>query len=312
MTYAKIKSLLKEVKVFFNHIHKTGGTSLETLLENDSDLQYIRIRSNNSEKDLERIANQFIKGNIIIQGHINEPFYGYCPNQYRIEFWNFIYQASDIKFSVLRHPFDRALSYAKYSGFNDGVSHEDFDPKFFYKFVPWPANAKESKLFQAFQKHHTKANHIDLTLFEDILPENFMLNFPESQNLSICINEYPIALFSKSELHNFLIPSSLRHEKFDHTLFFKNFNAKFIFDQLKIPYLQLFAFEDLEFIYEWLKQKNIINGNIKLPHKNKTKFKNSDNNIDEAKIKMIKSEIAREYPESFLLWKLAAMRAIAN
>ena len=299
------------MRVFFNHIHKTGGTSLEYLLENDSDLKFTRVRANSTSDDLQKIANQYSEGNMIIQGHKNEPFYEHCPYQVTEKFWDFIYKNSDIKFSILRHPIDRALSYVRYSGFNDSESLDRFDPGFFYKYVPIPKeNHKSTKLFQTYERYHMQIDSIDLTILKNILPDKYKLSFPECQNLALALNEYPIALFSGLNLNEFLIPNSLRENKFPHESYFKNFHPfhHWILEYLKIPDFHLLAFEDLECVFQWLKHKKIIRGNIELPHLNKTKLLNEPLKHETDELEELKCVLASEYPESFYLWKLAAMR----
>ena len=302
------------MRVFFNHIHKTGGTSLESLFENDSNLKFIRVKANSSADDLQEIANNYSEGNMIVQGHLNEPFYLHCPHEIRIKFWDFIYKISDIKFSILRHPIDRALSYIRYSGFKDSDSIENLDPNFFYKYIPWPGdNYQTTKLFEIYKRFHMQVDSTGLSLLENILPNVYSLHFPECLNLALAMNEYPIALFSSLYAGDFLIPNSLREQKFSHESYFKNFYpmSNYIFENLKIPEIKLLAFEDLEFVIQWLKQQNIINGNMRLPHLNRTKLHNSvcDNAI---MLKDLKCSLEKEYPESFILWKLAAMRLTLN
>lgn len=301
------------MRIYYNHIPKTGGLSLGKLFEHDSKLRFARINTTCNENDLERVANMFADGDCIVQGHSYEPNIN-CNFLNTVKFWSFIYDNADFKFSVLRHPFDRAISYIKYSGFrNKNVT--TLNPNYFYKHLPWTLSSPESdhNLANVMRDHHYFINEINFRIFKEILPEAFYLNYPFSENLATCINDYTIHLGDRSD-KNSLTPNSLRpnEDKFQFDLYCKNYlDTSFLFENVfKIKKYMLFALEDISYLNNWLLKIGAIKGNYSFPHENKSKLDMQDQctQKDLQENKTIKCSLSHEYPESLNLWKMAIMR----
>ena len=292
------------MKVFFNHITKCGGTSIEKMIRQHSSFKYFRVKQRTNLDELSQIIEYMnTDKDVFIQGHIFDPL---IDSKTRLSFWKTVYNLSDIRFTIVRHPLERALSYARFSGTDKNASN-GYSIQYLYRFPLF-----NEELWSLLNRWHFNRTQFNINYFKCIMPDSFIANYPDNLNILEGINGFPNALRLGIAENQASCPATLRIESKEvitSRIIEAGRSGDKLFKDLNIPKYKVFALEQFSCFINWLIQKGIVDNTVSSLHLNQTE--NLEHNLvvnDESSD--FASKIMSEYPESLLIWKMAAMHML--
>ena len=232
----------------------------------------------------------------IIIGHSHQP--SIANRELVGEFWRNIYSISDMRFTILRNPLERSISWIKEAGnLGDGAvpSHG-----ISYRFRGLPQD--QETLAACIENQRGPRSILNDSIFDCILPENFYVDTPDNLNIASSIANYPIELMSSDQFLRWLTPLPCRKEKdiFEFKILFENvLTIDELIKYLSIPRYEFYALEKIDDFVKRLESLSITKPGFSVPHINISKTASVDISLK------VKRTLINLYPESYLLWKHA-------
>jgi len=261
------------------------------------ELIIINSRLIRSDNELKMAFNRYNNSpNAVIIGHTHQPS---LANRILVRnFWQSIYNISDIRLTILRNPIERSISWIKAAGNLNLKDDNKHGIAFRFK------NVDNQSLEITEKIELTRGNRSSLSdnIYSCILPDNFHADYPDNINIASSLNNYPIELLSTLNPSHFLTPLPLRPEqlfKAYKNIFFYGLQFNSFRQYLEIPEYEYYALENVNHLVKRLELDGITNSGFHVPHIN---IIEADPQISIG----LRTKLTNLYPESYLLWKHAA------
>lgn len=262
----------------------------------DGDLIIINSRLITSDNKLLESYHNFSNSSMaIIMGHTHQPS---LRNRELVrDFWHNIYRISDMRFTILRNPVERSISWIKAAG---NLSSGDI-PSNGIPFRFCGLSQKDNSLVSAIESQRGCRSTLVDNIYDCIMPENFFADCPDNLNIASSIANYPSELMSSQPYFRWYTPLPCRSE--EHIKEFKQLfdngpNINNLFNYLSIPKYDFFAIESIDKLVSTFEARSITKPGFTVPHINSLRS-SSDISVH------IRRSLINLFPESYLLWKHA-------
>ena len=285
------------MRIFINHISRSGGTSLIKYLGDsfDGTLIVVNSRTTTSERSLLEKFRVFKETeNAIIIGHTHQPS---LPNTRLVtQFWRSVYNESDRKLTIVRNPADRSISWLKAAGHLGKDRYSEDGNQYLFR-LP---SSRSLKAVESIEKTRGSRSLLNDSIYECILTDNFYSDFPDNRAIAMSIANYPIELLSARPAMQWLTPLPLRGDA--EIAGFKGLYSDFSWDRLRdylaIPEYEFYALERSDALVNALEECKLTRKGVPFPQINSI-------SADEQISTETKRVITNLYPESYLVWKHA-------
>lgn len=262
----------------------------------DGQIIIINSRNVKSDKQLVDAYDKFINSpRVIIIGHTHQP--SLANRKLVSDFWQNIYRCSDMKFTILRNPVDRSISWIKAAGNLSRGDNPDHGIPFRFRGL----NQNDSEIASLIELQRGSRSSFDDNIYDCIMPDNFLADSPDNLNIAGSVANYPVELMSSDSYLRWLTPLSIRTEEQINeykSLFEHGLNISKLISYLAIPHYDFFAIENIHKLVRCFEERSITKPGFSVPHINSTAA-SLDISI------RIRRMLTNLYPESYLLWKHA-------
>ena len=313
ISYNSSQSTIDSMRVLFNHVTKCGGSSFWKWLHENSDYHIEHVILQHQSSDSLRQILQTIEEqkNIIVGGHFEYSPGASVTAEEWISFWNKILSLTDYRFTIIRNPIKRFSSWLRFFG---GMEDSNTSTaKSVYPDLLFQSNCADICQSLIEIGYNPKSSLTEC--LKSILPDNYLQFYPFNRGLVLGINNYPVALLGLSnDQSQYMLPVSLRHNYSEYEMNQISYNilrgdmrqVENYFSKALV--FEPFPLENIGACFNRLASLGIVRSTFERELGRVNVSKKNDN-FEIIEDQSVVSKIIKEYPESFLLWKIACLNA---